>query len=165
MTTVLANLFFICALLPFLSPSPAASDVQLPAFVVAAAIVLRDLLKGRFTINWVEWVFVTVGIWSFCFVLPGNPFNGRERVGILAAFIVYYVVKKYAPRFATRTLMLAIVITLGSAVVQLWIPSFYGAVAPFFVRTVKDLSEGGAAHPDHRPNPVSWRPWRSLMAC
>jgi hypothetical protein len=153
-THLLANLFFFCALLPFLSPLPARSDVQLPAFVVAAVIVLRDTLKGRFTVNWVEGVFIAVGIWSFCFVLPGNPFTPRERIGILSAFLAYWVVKKHAPLFSPRVLMVAIVITLGSSLVQLGLPSLYGAVAPFFLRTVKDLSEGGrgASGPSAEPS-------------
>jgi hypothetical protein len=70
--SMLANLFFLCALLPFLSPLPAPSDVQLPAFVVASLIV-RSTRQGRFTFNWVEGVFLSVAIWSFCFVLPGSP--------------------------------------------------------------------------------------------
>ena len=91
---LLANLFFFCVLLPFLSPFPTTSDVQLPAFAVAAVIIGRDLLKRRFALNWIEGVFLAVAIWSFAFVLPWNPFSIRERVGILSAFLVYYVVKK-----------------------------------------------------------------------
>jgi hypothetical protein len=151
---LLANLFFFCALLPFLSPRPTESDVQLPAFVVAAVIVGRDLLKGRFALNWVEGVFVSVGIWSLAFVLPWNPFNIRERVGILSAFLVYYVVKKYAPIFSTRVLMVAVSITLGSSLLQLAFPAIYETVASLVVRTVKDLSQGGrgASGPSAEPS-------------
>jgi hypothetical protein len=154
LTGLLANLFLFCALLPFISPRPAASDVQLPAFVIAALIVLRDVVKGRFTINWVEAVFVSVGIWSLCFVLPWNDFNGRERIGILAAFTIYYVVRKHAHRFSTRTLVAAVVITFASSLVQLALPELYGSIAPRFVRTVKDLSAGGrgASGPSAEPS-------------
>ena len=153
-TTVLANVFLICALLPFLSPRPAASDVQLPAFIVGFGILLRDLAKGRFALGWVEGLFLSVGIWSFCFVLPGNDFNVRERVGILMAFIVYYVVKKHAHRFSARMLVLAIVITFGSVLAQVLRPTLYQTVGPFLLRTVKDLSQGGrgASGPSAEPS-------------
>lgn len=140
---VLVNAFFLAALLPFLSPLPAPSDVQLPAFIIATVIIVRDIVRGRFRLNRVEGLFLAIGVWSFFFVLPGNPFNGRERIGILCAFLVYYVVKKYADRFSTRTLFVALVGTLGSSLIQLARPDVYGAIAPLFIRTVKDLSEGG----------------------
>ena len=151
---LLANLFFFCALLPFLSPLPTDSDVQLPAFVIAAVIIGRDLLKGRFALNWVESVFVSVGIWSFAFVLPWNPFSIRERIGILLAFLVYYVVKKYSPVFSTRVLMVAVAITLGSALLQIALPTIYQIVASLVVRTVKNLSQGGrgASGPSAEPS-------------
>jgi hypothetical protein len=154
MTTVLANVFLICALLPFLSPRPTASDVQLPAFIVGFVILLRDLAKDRFALGWVEGCFLSVGIWSFCFVLPGHDFNVRERVGIVMAFIIYYVVRKHAQRFSARMLVLAIVITFGSVVAQVLAPTLYQAVAPFVLRTVKDLSQGGrgASGPTAEPS-------------
>jgi hypothetical protein len=154
LTTVLANLFFFSALLPFLAPLPAPSDVQWPVFLIAILIVARDVVRGRFILNWVEYVFLAIGIWSLCFVLPGNPFNGRERIGILMAFLAYYVVRKHAPRFSVRVLMAAIAITLVAAILQLGWPSVYAAVAPYFVRTVKDLSEGGrgASGPSAEPS-------------
>src|SRR5438132_9844421 len=80
--SMLVNLFFLCSLLPFLSPVPAPTDVQPPAFVVATLIIAIDLAKGRFRFNWVEGAFLSVAIWSFCFVLPGSPFTVRERIGI-----------------------------------------------------------------------------------
>ena len=151
---LLANLFFFCALLPFLSPLPTDSDVQLPAFAVAAVIVGRDLLKGRFALNWVEGVFLSVAVWSLAFVLPWNPFSIRERVGILSAFLVYYVVKKYAPRFSARVLMVAVAVTLGSSLLQLTLPTIYETLASLVVRTVKNLSQGGrgASGPSAEPS-------------
>jgi hypothetical protein len=150
----LANLFFLCSLLPFLSPLPARSDVQLPAFVFASLIIAIDLAKDRFTFNWVEGVFLAVAIWSFCFVLPGSPFTFRERIGMLFAFEIYYVVKKYASLFSTRLLTIAVVITIATSLVQLLLPDLYQAVAPLFVRTVKDLSQGGrgASGPSAEPS-------------
>ena len=150
----LANLFFLCLLLPFLSPLPAPSDVQPPAFVFASLIIAIDLAKGRFTFNWVEGVFLSVAIWSFGFVLPGNPFTFRERIGILFAFEIYYVVKKYASLFSTRLLTVAVIITIASTIVQLLLPDLYREVAPFFVRTVKNLSQGGrgASGPSAEPS-------------
>jgi len=152
--STLANLFFLCALLPFVSPVPAPSDVQLPAFVVASLIIAIDLAKGRFTFNWVEGVFLSVAIWSFCFVLPGSPFTFRERIGIFFAFEIYYVVKKYAPLFSPRLLTIAVFVTCATSIIQLVLPELYGAVAPLVVRTVKDLSEGGrgASGPSAEPS-------------
>jgi hypothetical protein len=153
-TDVLVNAFLFCALLPFLAPLPAPSDVQWPAFAIALVIVARDVLKGRFAINWVEFVFVLIGVWSLLFVLPRNPFNARERIGILSSFLIYYVVRKYARHFSTRTLKAAITVTLTASLVQLAMPGVYGAVAPWLVRTVKDLTQGGrgASGPSAEPS-------------
>src|SRR5262245_25004020 len=150
----LANVFFFFALLPFLSPLPSESDVQLPAFIIAFIIVARDVLKGRFTLNWVGGVFLSIAIWSFAFVLPWNPFFVRQRVGMGAAFLVYYVVKKYSARFSTRVLMVVVSITLVSTLVQLMFPNVYETVASLFVRTVKNLGQGGrgASGPSAEPS-------------
>jgi hypothetical protein len=150
----LANVFFFFALLPFLSPLPSESDVQLPAFIIAFIIVARDVLKGRFTLNWVDGVFLSIAIWSFAFVLPWNPFFVRQRVGVGAAFLVYYVVKKYSARFSTRVLMVVVSITLVSTLVQLIFPSVYETVASLLVRTVKNLGQGGrgASGPSAEPS-------------
>jgi hypothetical protein len=152
--TWLVNIFLFSALLPFTSPFPAPSDVQLPAFIIASIIIAIDVAEGRFTFNWIEGVFLAIAIWSLCFVLPGNPFNPRERIGMLAAFEIYYVVKKYAPLFSTRTLVIVVVITLATAVVQLTMPGVYGEVGPLFLRTTKDLSQGGrgASGPSAEPS-------------
>lgn len=133
---------------------PAPSDVQWPAFFIAALIVARDVQKRRFTVSWVEYVFLATGLWSLCFVLPGNPFNDRERIGILMSFLAYYAVRKHAPQFSVRVLMGAIAVTLIASIVQLEWPSLYKAVAPYFVRTVKDLSQGGrgASGPSVEPS-------------
>jgi hypothetical protein len=123
LTTALANLFFFSALLPFLAPMPAPSDVQWPAFLIAVLIVALDLQKRRFSVSWVEYVFLAIGVWSLCFVLPGDPFNGRARIGILMSFLAYYVVRKHAPRFSMGMLMAAIAVTLVASIVQLRWPS------------------------------------------
>src|SRR5205823_9143793 len=62
-----------------------------------------------------------------------------------------------APRFSTRVLIAAIAMTLASSVVQLYVPRVYETVAPMFVRTVKDLSQGGrgASGPSAEPSFLS----------
>ena len=133
------NVFLFFVLLPFISPLPTVSDVQFPAFVVAALIIGWDLLKWRIYFDWVDLAFLSVAIWSFCYVLPSGEFILRQRAGLLMAFVIYFVVKKYAPLFSPRTVYLAIVVGfLGTVVQWLW-PEVFAKFAPRIIRTVKAI--------------------------
>src|SRR5580765_1936210 len=106
----LANVFMFFALMPFISPLPTVSDVQFPAFVVSALIIGWDLLQRRIRFDWVDWLFLVTAVWSFCYVLPSGEFVLRQRAGLLMAFGIYYVVKRYSHLFAPQTVYAALVV-------------------------------------------------------
>lgn len=137
--SALVNIFFFFALLPFISPLPTTADVQLPAFVVGVVIIARDVVKGKFRLEWIEIAFLAVAIWSFAYVLPSREFIVRQRVGLLMAFIAYFVVKKHAQSFSPRTLMLATLMALAGALAQMLAPSVFEVYAPRIIRTVKGI--------------------------
>jgi hypothetical protein len=140
--TALANTFLFFVLLPFISPLPTRADVQLPAFICGAAILAVDLVRGRIKLSAIEYAFLALGLWSFVFVLPEGSFETRQRVGVLMAFIIYYVVRRHAAQFLSHTLFLAVTVNFLAGVAQLVRPDTYAAFAPFVLRTVKDLSQG-----------------------
>jgi hypothetical protein len=135
----LANLFLFFSLLPFISPRPTPSDVQLPAFVFGMAIIASDVARGKVRLDWVDLTFLATAIWSLCFVLPGGEFVLRQRVGLLMAFIIYYVAKKHASRFSQRTVYAAIIVGFVGTILQWLTPDLFQAFAPRIIRTVKDI--------------------------
>jgi hypothetical protein len=137
--SIVVNVFLFFALLPFISPLPTTSDVQFPAFVMAALIIGWDLLKQRIRFDWVDLAFFSVAIWSFCYVLPSGEFVLRQRAGLLMAFVIYFVVKRHAALFSPRTVYVAIVVGfMGTMVQWLW-PAVFLNFAPRIIRTVKDI--------------------------
>jgi hypothetical protein len=149
---IVANLFFFFALLPFISPAPGPSDIQLPAFLIALVIIATDVWRGKWRLSAAEYAFLAIAIWSMCFVLPSGTFTLRERGGLLAAFMIYYVVKKYGGRFLSQTLYLAIVLNFAATLFQLFRPDLYGQWAPLAIRTVK-LIQGGRGLSGLAPEP------------
>jgi hypothetical protein len=141
--TALANIFFFFALLPFMSPVPVRSDVQLPAFIVAVLLIAIDVVRGKFTMGAVLGIFFAIAVWSFCFVLPDGIFTLRERVGMLLAFVVYYVVRKHASRFSHKTLYVAILLNFAVTMFQWQFLDLYNAMAPYVIRTVKQFGYMG----------------------
>jgi hypothetical protein len=137
--TALANVFFFFALLPFMSPVPVRSDVQLPAFIVAVLLIAIDVVRGKFTIGAVQGIFLAIAVWSFFFVLPDGIFTLRERVGLLLAFVVYYVVRKHASHFSHKTLYAAILLNFAATMFQWQFLDLYSRLAPYVVRTVKEF--------------------------
>jgi hypothetical protein len=134
---LLVNLFLFFAVMPFISPRPTQSDVQLPAFLLAAAIMGHDLVKGRVRIDWVDLVFLSMGAWSFCFVLPGGEFVLRQRVGLLMAFLIYYVAKRHAGLFSPTAIFTAIVLNMAATLLQWVRPDLFALMLVRLVRTLK----------------------------
>ena len=139
---VVVNVFLFFVLLPFISPLPTVSDVQFPAFVVAALIIGWDLLQQRIRFDWVDLAFLSVAIWSFCYVLPSGEFVLRQRAGLLMAFVIYYVVKRYAPLFSPRTVLVVIIVGFLGTILQWLRPDLFLEFAPRIIRTVKAIQNG-----------------------
>jgi hypothetical protein len=135
----LANVFMFFALMPFISPLPTVSDVQFPAFVVAALIIGWDLLQRRIRFDWVDWLFLVTAVWSFCYVLPSGEFVLRQRAGLLMAFGIYYVVKRHSHLFAPQTVYAALVVGFVATVIQWLRPDVFMLFAPRIIRTVKGI--------------------------
>jgi hypothetical protein len=150
---LLVNLFLFFSLMPFISPVPTPSDVQLPAFVVGAAIIALDAARGKVRLDWVDLVFLGTAVWSFCFVLPGGEFVVRQRVGLLMAFIIYYVAKRHASSFSPKAVYLAIAAAFAGTMLQWLAPDFFLAYAPRIIRTVKPIEGSrGVSGPSAEPS-------------
>jgi hypothetical protein len=137
----LANLFLFFAVLPFISPLPTESDVQLPAFVFGLLILARDVAHDRARFDWVDLAFVCVAIWSFFYVLPGGEFVLRTRIGLLMAFIIFYVAKRHAALFSPKTVYAAIVLNFVATLVQWLRPDVFALMIPYMVRTLKAIEQ------------------------
>ena len=111
--------FLFFSLLPFISPLPVESDVQLPAFVFGAAIILLDILRGRFRFDWIDLAFLMMAVWSFAYVLPGGEFVLRQRVGLMLAFIIFWVAKRHAPQFSPWVVYVAIVVNFVAVMIAM----------------------------------------------
>lgn len=150
---LLINLFLFFSLLPFISPMPTSSDVQLPAFVVGWIIIMLDVAHGKVRLGWVDLVFLGTAVWSFCFVLPGGEFVVRQRVGLLMAFIIYYVAKRHASRFSPLTVYAAIAFAFVATMLQWLTPDLFLSYAPRIIRTVKEIEGArGVSGPSAEPS-------------
>ena len=93
----LINFSIFLSTVPFLAPFPIASDMQYPIFVICAAIMIIDIISKNFILSKLEIYFFGLALLSFVYINPlaEYSFSPFKAVGLLFAFLVYYVFRRY----------------------------------------------------------------------
>lgn len=132
------NVFFFFALMPYVSPIPLGSDVQIITGLIGYLIIGFLLLKDKFLVNPRELFIFLLG---FIFIVYVNPnestYQFRKAIGPLYAFGVYFVAKKYKDYISLRVIDLVLVIYFLGAIVQYISPSLFQSSFEFLIRESK----------------------------
>jgi len=140
---VLINLTIFLATIPFLAPIPINSDLQYPIYLVCGAIIFIDILSKKFILSKVEIYFLGLSMLSFFYINPLLEFNLRipKIVGLLFAFVVFYVFKRYWRSMNPIYFKFGVYLNLVFIFLEYIQVEFYIKIVSPFVRIIK-LDEG-----------------------
>jgi hypothetical protein len=143
----MAKMFFLFALLPFISPLPIETDVQPVFLIIAALIFLQELAKGKLKYNRSFALLLTISIIVALssFVAPDVPL--QNRVGLLAALATYYIVVTRDADLSAKLLLTASSINFLGVVWNFVSPETFVTIAGNVVRVIKtqELSYRGVS--------------------
>lgn len=141
---VLINIFFFLSFFPFVSLYPIGSDVQPMIFVLAILIVLFLSYKNRLLFDKTDLFFISIAALSFVyFVNIESEFDIRKRVGLLLAFFVYYLTKRFHVYFKFKVFYWAVIVNFACGMFHLLLPNLFATTLGQFVRTIKILNFTG----------------------
>ena len=98
-----ANLFFICALFPFVSPIPVGSDTQPTIMFPAIVLILIYLNYQHVKTNYIEIIFLITALISLFYInIDSGEFILKKRMGLLFSFIVFIVSRRFYHLFSYK---------------------------------------------------------------
>ena len=137
-TGLLVNAFFFFALMPYVSPIPLGSDVQILTGFIGYIIIGILLLKDRFIVSPREFLIFLLGLFFIVYINPNeSTYQFRKAIGPLYAFGVYYVAKNYKDSINLKTLDIVLLIYFAGTVVQYFAPSIFDLTFERFIRESK----------------------------
>ena len=107
----LVPLFFFFSLMPFVSPLPVNTDTQPVALLIAIMIFFTDFFQKKIYLSKFEIYFLLLACFSFLFIGLYGDFEIRHRIGLLAAFFLYYVMINNYEYLSPKILSLVTIIT------------------------------------------------------
>ena len=146
--------FFFFALMPYVSPLPLGSDVQIMTGLIGYAVLIALLLKDKFTVDKRELViFLTCLIFIFYININEPTYQFRKAIGPLYSFSVFYIAKRYNSYFNIKILSGVIIIYLAGAVTQYISPGLFNQTFEHFIRVAKYSSTTGRGVTSLSPEP------------
>ncbi len=137
-TYFFVNVFFFFALMPYVSPIPLGSDVQIITGLIGYLLIAGLLIKDKFLVNPRELLIFLLGFFFIAYINTNeSTYQFRKAIGPLYAFGVYFVAKKYKGYLNLKVLDLALFIYFLGSLVQLISPSLFQMTFEFFIRESK----------------------------
>ena len=146
--------FFFFALMPYVSPIPLGSDVQIMTGLIGYAVLIALLLKDKFTVDKRELVILlTCLIFIFYININEPTYQFRKAIGPLYSFSVFYIAKRYNSYFNIKILSGVIIIYLAGAVTQYISPGLFNQTFEHFIRVAKYSATTGRGVTSLSPEP------------
>jgi len=137
-TGFLVNAFFFFALMPYVSPIPLGSDVQIVTGLIGYLIIGILLLKDKFVVTPREFFILILGLFFIVYINFDEPtYQFRKAIGPLYAFGVYYVAKNYKDSINLKIIDLVLLIYFSATVVQYLAPGLFDLTFERFIRESK----------------------------
>ena len=134
----LISAFLFFSLLPYVSPIPIGSDVQLMSGLIAFFIIFLLTLRDKFVLGTQDILLFGLSIFFLLYVNPkDDSYQIRKAIGPLYGLGIFYITKKYFHHFNFRIVQLVIVIYLLAGLTQLFSPSLYQLTFEHFIRESK----------------------------
>ena len=146
---ILANIFFICALFPFVSPMPlhwlfAGTGTDTQPFILLPAILLLVCYvhSKKLYVTKIELLFFIVAMYSLLYINDDpNSFILKKRVGLLFGFILFVVTRRYYHLFSFTIFKYAVNINFILILFSLFYKETFNSTFSFFLRTIKVVNE------------------------
>jgi hypothetical protein len=138
------KLFFFFSLLPYVSPLPLGSDVQITAGLVAYFILFIFFLKDKVKLTPRE-LFILSLCFLFLFYInfDESTYQFRKAIGPLYGFGILYLAKRYNAELNRSIIFWVIGIYFVAAITQLLSPTIFSLTFENFIRVSKYSSTTG----------------------
>ena len=133
----LLPIYFFFALIPFISPFPLGTDTQPVALLLAMTIFAIDFLNREVKLSKFEIYFLVFALFSLVFIGLVGDFSLRSRIGLLAAFLLFYVSSNNLNYLNFRVIFLVSIVNFLGVLWHGLDPKSFVMVAEPIVRTVK----------------------------
>lgn len=148
------QLFFFFSLMPYVSPIPVGSDVQILTGLIGYFVLLVLLLKDKFILEKREILIVSLGFLFIAYINFDQPtYQFRKAIGPLYAFSIYYLAKHYQQYFSLRVMSWVVIIYLIGALMQYVLPSLFNLTLENFIRVAKYSETTGRGVTSLSPEP------------
>lgn len=142
------NLFFLFALLPFISPIPYSSDVQPLAFILGALLIFNATIKDKIILTKIDIYLFVLAIISYIYINYQSEYlyeNGvasannslRRQVGLTFVLIIYLATKNFIHALDFRILYFVIYIQTFFTILNIYFANIYNAIVSNFIRVIK----------------------------
>uniref|UniRef100_UPI004048EA88 hypothetical protein n=1 Tax=Algoriphagus sp. TaxID=1872435 RepID=UPI004048EA88 len=148
------QLFFFFSLMPYVSPVPLGSDVQIVTGLIGYFILLALLLKDKFVLNKREILIVGLALLFIAYINIEEPtYQFRKAIGPMYGFSIYYIAKHYKQYFSLRVMSWVIIIYLIGAITQYISPGLFNLTFENFIRVAKYSETTGRGVTSLSPEP------------
>ena len=151
----LVNTFFLFCLLPYVSPLPLGSDVQVVSGLVAFIILFAVFLRHDIVLKGSELLLLLFCIISIIYINPEVPeaYQLRKAIGPLFGFGIYLTAKKYNTHFSRSIAVFAVALYLVAGITQLLSDQLFNLTFEKIIRTAKYAREGSRGITSICPEP------------
>ena len=146
----LINFSIFLSTIPFVAPFPIGSDIQYPIFVICAAIIFIDIISKNFILSKLEIYFFGLALLSFVYINPLAEYNFSlfKAVGLLFAFLVYYVFRRYWKLMNPIYFIIGVYLNAFIVFLEMIQIEIYAKLVSPFVRLIK-LDQGDSTRGLH----------------
>lgn len=124
--------------MPYVSPIPLGSDVQIMTGLIGYVIIAFLLLKDKFIISHREITIILLGLFFLVYVnVDESTYQFRKAIGPIYGFSIYYIAKNYKDNFNIKILNVVLSLYFLAAVVQFVSPGFFELTFENFIRVAK----------------------------
>lgn len=153
-TQFLVRAFFFFALMPYVSPIPLGSDVQILTGLIGYIILGILLFKNKFIVSPREFIILLLCLFFIIYINPDeSTYQFRKAIGPLYAFGVYFVAKNFKDSIKLKTLNIVLLIYFTGSIVQYFSPSVFELTFERFIRESKYFASGTRGVTSLAPEP------------
>lgn len=144
-TQVLVNIFFVCALMPFVAPIPFHTDVQYPVFIFGLLVFIVLIYKEP-KLDILELLFLFLGLLSAVYI---NVFSDisvsmHKYLTVALSFVCFINSRRFCNLYSVKVFKFVIYFNLLVMVFQLFMPDIFSKTLGVFIRIVKITEFSGA---------------------
>lgn len=136
------DIFLFFSLMPYVSPVPLGSDIQIVTGFLGYIIIFVLLLKDRFLMDKREILIFFISLFFLLYINFDEPtYQFRKAIGPIYSFGIYFIAKYYNKYFKLRILDIVLIIYFVGALTQYLSPGLFNLTFEHFIRMSKYSAE------------------------